>query len=255
METHPELSGIIDPFRKEIQLDQNKIKHLVARYDAKIYYHDIHLGILKDFLINNNLLNETIIIITADHGEEFFDHGGWNHGYSLYEELIHVPLIFHCPGLIVAGKRISEMIAHVDVLPTILSLCGISSNFKFPYKIEGLDMSGNLMLQSSNNYREHIFSELNKPGNQVSYCLRYPSNKAIISRNALEKKYLFFDLQNDPHESLNIWKQESPIQTMCFEKLESILKDAKARSFKPSHVILDEKTKEQLKSLGYIKYP
>ena len=96
------------------------IDHIRDLYDAALRQIDDHLGALLAELERRELLDTTLIIITADHGEEFFDHGSVSHGRTLYQEMLHVPLIVRGPG-VTAGLRIAEPVQLVDVAPTLLA--------------------------------------------------------------------------------------------------------------------------------------
>jgi len=93
-------------------------QRLEALYDGEITYHDTHFAAILEGLRRRDLLAETMVVFTADHGEEFFDHGSVGHGHSLYQELLHVPFVVQLPGL--GEARIEEPVGLVDVVPTVL---------------------------------------------------------------------------------------------------------------------------------------
>ncbi len=99
------------------------LAHLKALYDGEILYVDRHIGELLQTIPPATLKN-TIVILTSDHGEEFLDHGGWKHGETLYEELIHVPLIIRWDGKIKAGLRIEGTVSLLDLKPTLMAAAG-----------------------------------------------------------------------------------------------------------------------------------
>jgi arylsulfatase A-like enzyme len=103
-------------------LASEALAELVDNYDGEIRYLDHHLGRFLDALDARGLADDTLVVITADHGEEFFDHGGWWHGGTLHDELLHVPLIVRVPGL--GSGRIGATVGLVDVLPTLAELLG-----------------------------------------------------------------------------------------------------------------------------------
>ena len=70
------------------------------------------------------MLENTLIVLTADHGEEFHDHGGWKHGFTLYEEQIHVPLLVRWDGRIPAGSRLRGTVRLLDLVPTLVARGG-----------------------------------------------------------------------------------------------------------------------------------
>ena len=100
-------------------------RDLVDLYDAEIAFNDHHFGRLLERLKQLDLYDSSLIVLVADHGEEFLDHGGWEHGLTLFDEQLHVPLIVKLPGGRGAGRRIGASVSQVDVVPTILDLLGI----------------------------------------------------------------------------------------------------------------------------------
>ncbi len=101
------------------------IEDLVAVYDAEIAANDRNFGILIDELKERGLFEDSLIMVVADHGEEFYDHGGWTHGKTLFAEQLDVPLIVKYPQQS-EGERIREIVQHVDMLPTILTEVGLA---------------------------------------------------------------------------------------------------------------------------------
>ncbi len=93
------------------------------RYDGEIRYTDQHVGRVLEALRENGSERNTLVVLIADHGEEFWDHGAQGHGHSLHRELVRVPLAIRAPGI--APGRVAEVVRQVDVLPTILELAGI----------------------------------------------------------------------------------------------------------------------------------
>lgn len=102
------------------------------RYDAAIARTDYYLGALYDSLERRGLTENTIIIVTADHGEQFGEHGLIDHGNSLYTPLLHVPLLIVWPERIPRGLRIPETVTLRDVAATVLDLAGVSSRSGVP---------------------------------------------------------------------------------------------------------------------------
>jgi len=99
---------------------------MVARYDAEIRSTDSALRALVEGLERHSVLDQTLIIITADHGEEFLEHDYIEHGWTLYDEVIRVPLLFHAPGALKPARtRIGA--SHVDIVPTVLDLLGVEA--------------------------------------------------------------------------------------------------------------------------------
>ncbi len=100
---------------------------LSDRYDESIRSLDAQLCALDRELDARGLRESTLLAITADHGEEFHEHGGLGHGFSLYEEVLRVPLVFAHPKLAAAPKRVVVPVAGVDLLPTLLDAAGVAA--------------------------------------------------------------------------------------------------------------------------------
>jgi arylsulfatase A-like enzyme len=94
------------------------IRHLTALYDSEIHYVDARIGELLDGIAPEVLAN-TLIVFTADHGEELYDHAGWKHGQTLYDEQIRVPLILRWDGRLPAGRRLAGPARLLDIVPTV----------------------------------------------------------------------------------------------------------------------------------------
>jgi len=98
-------------------------RHWTNKYDFRIRFVDHAIESLFSALAKD-ILDSSLTIITADHGEEFLDHGHFGHRPKLYDELIHVPLVIKGPG-IPQGKRVDKIVQHLDIAPTILDLLDI----------------------------------------------------------------------------------------------------------------------------------
>ena len=98
---------------------------LRSLYDGEISYVDFRIGQLVDYLRDIDILDNTLLIITSDHGEEFGEHQLANHFLGLYDTLLHVPLIIRYPGSSETGVRIEEQVQLTDIFPTILDVTGI----------------------------------------------------------------------------------------------------------------------------------
>jgi arylsulfatase A-like enzyme len=99
--------------------------HIRALYDGEICFTDKAIGKLLDGLDDRGLSKNTLIVLLSDHGEEFFEHGGFEHGHTLYNELIKVPLMFSLPGKLPQNMRIGQQVRILDVVPTVLEVLGI----------------------------------------------------------------------------------------------------------------------------------
>jgi arylsulfatase A-like enzyme len=108
----------------EIVPTERDVEHLIALYDGEITYWDHQLGLMFDRLAAEGLLENSIVIVTADHGQMFGEHDKWVHRNSLYEEVLRVPLFIRYPGVLPAGKVVETPVSLVDILPTLLDITG-----------------------------------------------------------------------------------------------------------------------------------
>lgn len=100
--------------------------HLVALYDGEIRFTDENLGRILAALDRKGRLGKALVLVTADHGEEFFEHGNKGHQRSLFDEVVRVPWVVSWPGHLTAGRIVADQVRIVDVMPTILGLAGIA---------------------------------------------------------------------------------------------------------------------------------
>lgn len=256
----PEGVGMFLPFLEGEPLPPEKTASMKAHYDAKIRYHDEQLGLLVDHLGKKGLKENTLLVVVSDHGEEFYDHHGWAHGQSLYEELIHVPLVFYCPGVIPKGKKINLLSGLADIFPTILGLCGLGNSIHLSYAVEGVDLAAVIQepeTPSNRNPRKEnenrfIVSELTQ-GRNNARSLRGVRYKVIEAVSGGEKRTMLFDLENDPGEKTDISRVNGDLTSRMLKILDQRIEKAEHKSFNPRRMSLDEQEKRILESLGYIR--
>jgi len=107
-------------------LDSLDVKHLLDLYDEEIAYTDLHIGRVLDFLSDNGICDDTAVIVVADHGEEFMEHGWLGHTVTLYEEVIRVPLVARLPGRADGHAVVETPLETRSVFPTVLDYLGIA---------------------------------------------------------------------------------------------------------------------------------
>lgn len=110
----------------EMEDQERDLAHIAALYDSEIRYVDRRIGELLD-AIPTEVMARTLVVLTSDHGEELFDHGGWKHGETLYEEQIHVPLVVRWDDRLPAGARRAGTVRLLDLAPTLLAASGAPS--------------------------------------------------------------------------------------------------------------------------------
>ncbi len=109
--------------RRQLPDPARDLPQIVALYDSELHYVDRHVGEILNTL-PPEVLSQTLVVLTADHGEELDDHGGWKHGQTLYDEQIHVPLLLRWDGHVRAGRRLAGTVRLLDLLPTLVHAAG-----------------------------------------------------------------------------------------------------------------------------------
>ena len=137
--TGPFVKACLDPQLDKVvggklAINERDKTRIVALYDSDVSYNDQQFGKLLDLIH----ADDTMIIFTADHGEELWDHGKIGHGQSLREELVHVPLLISYPPLFPPGKTVAEGVEIIDLLPTIVDALG----GKVPAEAQGESLVG-----------------------------------------------------------------------------------------------------------------
>jgi arylsulfatase A-like enzyme len=123
-----------------IQLDRRRRESLIARYDGELRHTDEQFGRLREELERIGRWDETLVVVVSDHGEEFWDHGGFAHGHSHHRELLRVPLILRRPGgpaAVVRGGRVRQL----DIAPTVLDFAGVGGGEELPGVVLGREGS------------------------------------------------------------------------------------------------------------------
>jgi arylsulfatase A-like enzyme len=172
-------------------------ERLIAQYDGDIAYGDQQFGRFIAEVRKRGIYDDALIFFVGDHGEEFQDHGEWLHGKSVFDELIHVPMIVKFAGGQGAGSRVRQMVALSDVLPTILEACAMP--VPDPPAIIGRPLQG---VAFGNAPEQTVVSEISHRG-FVSSGIRTGQAK-YIRRFSPQADELYFDLTTDPKEETNL---------------------------------------------------
>ncbi len=207
--------------KRRAEVSDEDLRHVVALSDAEIAYTDRMLGRLVEYLRAAGLWEETLLVVTADHGEEFLDHGNWSHGGSLYQEQLHVPLVVKPPASagLAPGTR-SEPVSLLDVAPTVCELAGA------PW--EGTPFLGRSLLPLASDpdrWREApILAEVHKEG-MHAISVRSGELKYIAVLEPTPREELY-DLTRDPAESENLIRS---IDAQRLEALRSLVEAHRSR--------------------------
>lgn len=229
-----------------IKLHDPLFDYLLASYDSEINYWDTQVSnLLKamDFPPN------TILILTADHGEGFLEHGLMDHGNSLYEELIHVPLMIRWAAAEFRVKRINTAASLVDIAPTLLGLLNLPADARF----RGHDWTPTLLGGRPQSRRRVVYSQLSN-GPVVLDAALTADWKCIVDETT--GRILVFDRKKDQLEKHPLLHGDQVLQTRRFLAAFAAAKKSYPPRTKPAKarvIPIDKKTEAELRALGYVQ--
>jgi arylsulfatase A-like enzyme len=249
----------IDPFGRKSLWRRGKdglpsrkaIDKAMLLYDGCIRYVDDSLARLFDFLDEEGMGDNTIIILTADHGEAFWEHGVDTHGSTVYDEVLKVPLIISWPAMIAGAKSVASQVRLIDLFPTVLEMAGASDACHG----EGVSllplMEGRQVEAEGKLLPAHIAYADNgmvKPPRVK--CLRTRDYKVIVNRETSEVE--IYDLKKDPGETRNLAGGDVVGASALLTLMEN-LPGEEATSRPPARATLTDDEKKSLKALGYLQ--
>ncbi|MBN1654782.1 MAG: sulfatase [Deltaproteobacteria bacterium] len=233
------------------QRDKERIE---ALYDGEISYHDKGFGVFLQQLEQLGILEDTLIVVVSDHGEEFWDHGSVGHGHQIHQELIHVPFLLVWKGIIPEKTRVSDNHDHTCIVPTIFDAMGLEP----PAYLEGTSVLARAMGRQ-------------EKGPHAGFSTHQGDREAVWTQNwklimrGPTKAHLF-DLEADPKCQKNIDKRNAITLSylqMLIGQFQGAPDKARWRSreisrkavvqVKKEKVQMDKELEKQLKALGYVE--
>lgn len=226
--------------RSNDRLDPRVLKHMSDTYDEGIRFIDVQIDNLFIELQARKLFDETLIIFVGDHGEEFLEHGRLGHGYSLYTELLSVPLVvkYPCRESACRAERVDEVVELIDVMPTILALVGIAP----PRGTLGKPLPSH----ESRGPTEAV--AMSETGDLIS--LETQTHKYVRG----PRGEILFDLRSD-HEEMRNQAAENPELIAEFRRrMRDLGKRVDAgSSIGAGEMTASDEMKNQLEALGYVE--
>jgi arylsulfatase A-like enzyme len=232
----------------------------ISRYDGEIRYVDDQIARLVDALERHGVLDDTLIVVIADHGESLTEHGFFfAHGWRLFEPSMHVPLVFRYPAGLPRGHRVDGIAQSIDVMPTLLELLGIDA----PAEVDGVSliplihgrepMLNPYALAKTTKALTYLNLELDRNLHD-HYAIRTREWKYLHGEDGLT--FALFDLVSDPGEALNIAPNEVARVTELRQLLLHVLETHQVDPSEFLQPLEDDdrrRLEERLRSLGYIQ--
>lgn len=243
-----------------VPMSEEDFAILTALYDGELRYADSRLAEVAEFLRRRGEWDRTLMIVTADHGENLGDHGMMSHKFVLYDTLIRIPLILRCPPAIPAGFLLDELAQTTDILPTILEIAGVAA--------EAGRFQGRPLIVGGRATPGPAFtiSERSRP-NLTAFRQRFPGfdarrfdviRKAIRTRR---EKFIwhssgeceFYDLERDPGELDNLIFRERQRSEALRQQLADWAASIERGDGEEPPREMDTLMRRQLERLGYLE--
>jgi len=208
---------------------------------------DRTIGRLMNTLRDLGLYDRTLVVVTADHGDEIYEHARLGHGKTLYPEVVRVPLLVSLPGVVPAAGIIDRPASGVDVLPTVLGLLELGAPPDGPGRALAFDGAA-----GAADGGERVYMLLRREGglsvaSVVDGGFQYIESESPGAAGQVVRE--LYDLSRDPEAVRNIWNEQSIVARRMEEELRSLRAAAKRQGKRDARI--DDQTRERLRSLGY----
>lgn len=220
--------------------DASTIERAHALYRGEVAYFDAEVGRLVAGLAGYSAPENTVFVLTSDHGEEFMDHAGFEHGHSLYDELVRVPLILRAPGRL-APRVVDAPVRHIDVAPTLAELCDLP----LPNQFVGRSLVGLAGGKAEESARGTL-AHGNFWGPPLDSWTQ--GGWKLIRRS--DGSLMLFDLKSDPKEQNDLSAVEAARLESMLKEMEAVTKGMDALN-RGTSASLDAATQRRLDGLGY----
>jgi arylsulfatase A-like enzyme len=242
-----------DKLRLENVFTEKELDRIIQLYDGGIAYADAQIARLLEGLDQIGILQNSVVVVTADHGEAFLEHGRVFHsGDLVYEELIRVPLILWSPSRLTRNRTVEHQVELVDLLPSLIRLADLQQP-KGANEFVGRSLLP--LVQGDQPPKETLlhFDEAYSEGALVS-CVRTPRYKYIDCPGHARRE--LYDLQKDPGETRNLLNERPDVARDYAQRLAAYDEQVKAYAAahpRPEVSRLTERMREELKALGYVE--
>jgi arylsulfatase A-like enzyme len=178
------------------RFDEADQRRVISLYDGQVRLVDDQLGRILDELESRGLLDDTIVVVSADHGEEFWDHGRFFHGQSLHDELLHVPLVVRLPGRRSAGTVVERPVRSIDIAPSLLDWMGVP----VPPSFEGTPLAS--VLARPDDPPADLVATATMGQFPTRYGIRTGEAKLVDTVD--DGRRVLWDLRSDPREEHDV---------------------------------------------------
>lgn len=249
-----------------------ELRHLNELYDAELLYTDHLVGLMMDGLKEQGLWEDTVFIVTSDHGENIGDHDHMDHVFSLYGTTVRIPLVIHGPDWFGQGASDDRPISIADLFPTILEIAAVDTD---SYGSQGLSLLSDDIPHDRAIVSEYywpaqalgVFSEEDQSSARLDPHRRRIRSIIVEDRKLVwgsDGRHELYDLTDDPHEQSNLLqiggqrteRSEELLRSLEARLLSTLEDLEEERPVEPAGISpaeLSEETREALRSLGYLR--
>lgn len=233
-------------YRGYIPLTAADREKIVALYDGQLRYVDDRLRDLFALLERDGLLRESIVFVTSDHGEEFWEHGGVLHSHTVHQELLHVPFVACAPREMAwRPRRERQIVRHVDLVPTVLDFVR-TANTAVPMGVQGVSLRP--VLERG--------EKLGLPGvAELNWFKTIQDERWKLMVDQRDRRLLLYDLERDPLEQEDLFPREPHLALGLYRRLAAELGQGMNETVSAlNEAEVDSlRLREQLRALGYIQ--
>ena len=228
--------------------DRPPAEEIRRRYREEVEYLDRQIGVLLSALREASRPEETLIIFTADHGEELFEHGPPGHVPYLYDTVVRVPLLVAWPGRVAAGTAVAEAVSHIDLLPTVLEWLRIPD----PVSRSGRSLASLLAPGPAQFAAMPVVAETFRPEAPEDLKAIVANRRKLIVTPA-DNGVQMFDLERDPGEREDLAGRHPTGAAALAERLDARLAEARERALPPEQRAMTDEEVRRLRALGYLR--
>jgi arylsulfatase A-like enzyme len=247
----PDLRSFLHNPAIHARMPRRQLEHLVALYDGEIRFTDQVVAEVLAALDRHGITEDTLLIVTADHGDEFFEHGDSGHTKTLYDEVVRVPLLVRWPRLLAAGRTVERPVSLIDVAPTVYDLTGVPP----PPGIEGRSLVPLLLGHEAPPVP--IYAHLAGRKWQSNWAMVRAGDEKYLQRLRAPHAELY-DLATDPTEQNDRVADPGarPRRLALADTLSGWLQQqwGNHRTLGPDDhaIVIDRHNTERLRALGYV---
>ena len=234
---------------RRAEVTEEHLRDLRARYDGAIAYTDELLGTFVADLRVRGILEQSVLVITSDHGEELFDHGSFGHRQTLHPEQLEVPLLLRLPAADAGGMQIDSPVSIIDVAPTLLDVTGILTELPGGSFGRGHSLLPEIEGQRQSEAARLLMAELARPRGRDWMAQVWPYR---VVAQGVPRELSLYRVDEDPSATTNLAAREPTLTSELARRAEAQKIEWERLAISGSEVRPTQDLRRQLNALGYL---